>query len=85
MKSTKNSNGGGGAAATGNNGGILGSGIFGMFGSIVNCDADSNSIYCNIVKMFNIMMIIGIVLTVIYLIYSYVISSKQTGGTYKRR
>jgi hypothetical protein len=35
------------------NGGILGSGVFGMFGSTVNCKDADNSFYCNFVKFFN--------------------------------
>ena len=78
MKRSGGISGGDGGAAS--NGGILGSGIFGLFGTIVNCDAESDSIYCNIIKLFNILMIVGIVLLVIYLIYSYMSTPKQMGG-----
>ena len=53
------------------NGGILGSGIFGMFGSTVNCKDSDNSYYCNFVKFFNF-IIMGLVLFVIFF-YFYII------------
>ncbi len=46
-------------------------GVFGhlLTGSIVSCDANDNSFFCNITKVFNgLMMIIGILL-IIYFIY----------------
>ena len=54
---------------TPNNGGIMGSGIFGMFGSTVHCDANSNSFYCSITKLVNIIMMILFLAIVIYLIF----------------
>jgi hypothetical protein len=54
---------------TPNNGGIMGSGIFGMFGSTVHCDANSNSFYCSITKLVNLMMMFFFLAIVIYLIY----------------
>ena len=59
------------AAPSSGNGGILGSGIFGMFGTIVNCNADSNSVYCTIMKVFNLLIVLGIIVFVLYLIYSF--------------
>lgn len=47
------------------------SGIFGLFGTIVNCDADDESIYCNIMKFFNIFMVIVIVIYVLSTVYQY--------------
>jgi hypothetical protein len=54
---------------TPNNGGIMGSGIFGMFGSTVHCDANSNSFYCSITKLVNLIMMFLFLAIVIYLIY----------------
>jgi hypothetical protein len=54
---------------TPNNGGIMGSGIFGMFGSTVHCDANSNSFYCSITKLVNLIMMFFFLAIVIYLIY----------------
>jgi len=41
------------AHTSGNNGGILGSGIFGMVGSVVQCKADDNSWFCSLSKLVN--------------------------------
>jgi hypothetical protein len=54
---------------TPNNGGIMGSGIFGMFGSTVHCDSNSNSFYCSITKLVNMIMMFFFLAIVIYLIY----------------
>jgi hypothetical protein len=54
---------------TPNNGGIMGSGIFGMFGSTVHCDANSNSFYCSITKLVNLIIMFFFLAIVIYLIY----------------
>jgi|UniRef100_A0A6C0DXD0 hypothetical protein len=51
-------------------GGIMGSGVFGLFGSIVNCKAEDDGMYCSIVKMFNLMMMFLIVCFVLYFVYS---------------
>jgi len=32
----------------GSNNGIMGSGIFGFFGTTIHCDSKDNSMYCNI-------------------------------------
>ncbi len=55
--------------STMNNGGIMGSGIFGMFGSTVHCKAEDDSMYCNLTKFVNIIMMIFFIIFVIYLIY----------------
>ena len=62
VKSNANSNNPG-------NGGIMGSGIFGMFGSTVHCDANSNSFYCSMTKLVNIIIMIFFLAMVIYLVY----------------
>jgi hypothetical protein len=55
---------------TSGNGGILGSGVFGFFGSTVHCKDSDNSFYCNFVKFFNF-IIMGLVLfVIIYFIYT---------------
>lgn len=59
-----------------NNGGIMGSGIFGMFGTMVNCDAESNSYYCNFMKIFNILMILAIIFFVLYFLYNFLKNKK---------
>jgi hypothetical protein len=60
------------ARASGN-GGILGSGIFGLFGTVVNCDAKDESIYCNIMKFFNLIIVLGIMLFILYFVYENII------------
>ena len=39
------------------NGGIGGSGVFGHFGTLVNCDSNDKSVYCTIMKIFNVIFI----------------------------
>lgn len=51
------------------NGGIMGSGIFGMFGSTVTCKAEDDSTYCQIIKAFNLLIIAFFVLGLLYLVY----------------
>lgn len=51
------------------NGGIMGSGIFGMFGSTVVCNADDTSMFCMLSKTVNVIMMIGFLLLVLYIIY----------------
>ena len=41
-----------------NNGGILGSGIFGHFGSIVQCDANDDSMFCTLSKFVSTIMML---------------------------
>ena len=59
------------------NGGIMGSGVFGMFGSIVNCKAEDNSAYCSIIKIFNIMIILFAVCAILYFLYSWYNAGKK--------
>jgi hypothetical protein len=51
----------------GNNGGIMGSGIFGIFGTTIRCDSEDNSIYCNIMKIFNLFIMIVLILYFLYI------------------
>lgn len=66
-KSGKVSFGGGG------NGGFLGSGIFGHFGTVVNCSASDNSMYCTIMKLLNMLFVILVVSFIVYFVYIYVL------------
>lgn len=52
-----------------NNGGILGSGIFGAFGTTVRCDVNDNSMFCLLSKLVNFIVMILFLFFVIYLIY----------------
>jgi hypothetical protein len=51
------------------NGGILGSGIFGLFGSVVNCDATDNSMYCSFMKFINVVLAIGMLCAILYIAF----------------
>jgi hypothetical protein len=62
----------GGRVSLGNNGGIAGSGVFGLFGSIVTCKSDDNSYYCLFVKFFNILIMTALVIYILYIIYYFV-------------
>lgn len=53
----------------GDNGGIAGSGIFGHFGTMINCSSSDDSLYCNFMKFFNVLMVVGVILFVLYYIY----------------
>jgi hypothetical protein len=55
----------------GGGGGILGSGIFGLFGTTIKCDATDDSTYCSIMKMFNLLVVFLIVAYVLYIAYTY--------------
>jgi hypothetical protein len=71
---------------TPNNGGIMGSGIFGMFGSTVHCDANSNSFYCSITKLVNLIMMflfLAIVIYFIYIAFNYFTKGKKILGRRK--
>lgn len=65
------------------NGGIMGSGIFGFFGTTVHCNASDTSMYCQLSKTINAIFMILILLYILYLIYlgiKYFSSSKKSGG-----
>lgn len=68
-------------SSTSSNGGILGSGIFGMFGSQVVCKGTDDTIYCDIMKMFNVFIVIILFFVILYFIYyvlkNVVFSSKK--------
>lgn len=63
-----------------NNGGILGSGIFGHFGSIVQCDANDNSMFCTLSKLVSTIMMLIFLAVVVYLIY-YVFKTFTSSGS----
>ncbi len=59
-------------ASSSSNGGILGSGVFGLFGSTVTCKAEDNSVYCQIIKLFNLLIILFVVGFIVVFVYSLV-------------
>jgi hypothetical protein len=65
----------------GSNGGIMGSGIFGFFGTTIRCDATNNSIYCTIMKFFNLFIVLLVVFFIFYFAYTYFkLSRGKRGG-----
>ena len=56
--------------AKGSNGGILGSGIFGIFGTTIHCDSKDNSMYCSIMKLFNMLIVLFMVSVILYFVYT---------------
>jgi len=52
------------------NGGIMGSGIFGMFGTVIQCKDSDDSFFCNFMKAFNIFMVVLFLIFIFYTIYT---------------
>ena len=67
------------------NGGILGSGVFGHFGSIVKCDAQDDSMFCTLSKMVSIIMMLMFLAFVVYLIYWFYNSFVSTSAIGRRK
>ena len=63
-----------------NNGGIVGSGIFGMIGTNVHCQATDTSYYCSFMKFIQVLLWVGILSYIVYFFYSFF-----TAGKSKRR
>jgi hypothetical protein len=55
------------------NGGIMGTGIFGFFGTTIKCDSTDDSIYCNIMKLFNLLIVLFVICYMVYIAYTYVL------------
>jgi hypothetical protein len=60
---------GGSGSGSGIGGGILGSGIFGVFGTTIRCDSKDDSTYCNIMKLFNLLIVFFVVVYILYIVY----------------
>jgi ABC-type multidrug transport system permease subunit len=58
-------------SSSSSSGGIFNSGIFGFVGTTIQCDANDGSVYCNVMKFFNLFMVIIFVSYILYLIYYY--------------
>lgn len=54
-----------------NNGGIMGSGVFGVFGTTIQCPASDTSFYCSFMKIFNVLIVIFVVFVILYMAYTY--------------
>lgn len=57
---------------SGNNGGVMGSGIFGMFGTTVHCQNSDNSYYCQFMKLIQVVSGIVFLFAILYLIYMFI-------------
>lgn len=83
MGKSKSRASGGGGGPIGGNGGIMGSGIFGMFGSTVQCKSDDNSYFCILSKIVNGLIMVLVLFAILYFVY-YLVSGKwsasQKGG-----
>ena len=59
------------------NGGIMGSGVFGMFGTMIQCKAEDSSLYCSFMKIFNVMIVVLVILVILYAVYSFMSIKKR--------
>ena len=75
--------GGGRMSSSGSNGGIMGSGIFGMFGTVVQCKSDDESYYCQLSKLVNTIIMVLFLVAIMYFIYLFVTSRDGFGGKMK--
>ena len=66
------------------NGGIMGSGVFGFFGTTIQCPASDTSIYCNFMKIFNMFIVFFIILYILSLIYNYTVNNTKFGKKFLR-
>ena len=64
------------------NGGIMGSGVFGFFGTTIQCPASDTSLYCSFMKIFNVLIVLFIILFILYTAYNYFSMNRSQG---KRR
>ena len=62
-------------------GGLFGTGIFGFFGTTIKCDSSDNSMYCSIMKIFNLLIVFLIVSYIIYFAYNYFAPSFKSKKT----
>ena len=56
--------------AKGSNGGIGGSGIFGIFGTVIQCQSTDNTMYCNFMKLFNVLVILMVIFYLLDLFFN---------------
>ena len=57
-------------SGVGGNGGILGSGIFGLFGTTIQCPASDTSLFCTFMKFFNILIVSIMIIFIFYTVYT---------------
>lgn len=71
---------GGTTTGSGGNSGIMGSGVFGLFGTTIQCPASDTSIYCSFMKIFNVLIVMIIVFTILFYAYSFFIAPNFKKG-----
>jgi hypothetical protein len=54
-------------------GGMLGSGIHGMFGTTIVCKSDDTSYYCMFSKLLNSIMMFFMFAVILYIAYTYLL------------
>ena len=64
-------------------GGIMGTGVFGLFGTTIRCDANDESAYCQIMKLFNLLIVIFVVCIFAYYAYNYFVKPALSGKSKK--
>jgi hypothetical protein len=57
------------------NGGIMGSGVSGVVGTAIVCNSTDTSLYCQIMKLFNVLMVLLSFIFIGYMIYTYFFTS----------
>jgi hypothetical protein len=57
---------------TGSSGGIFGSGIFGLFGTTIQCQSTDTSLYCSFMKFINILIAAVMIFGILYLGYTFI-------------
>jgi hypothetical protein len=62
---------GGGGSSSGGGGGIGGSGVFGVFGTVVQCKSDDNSWYCMLSKFVNVLIMLVLVFYIFSIAFDY--------------
>lgn len=67
-----------------NYGGLFNSGIFAFFGTSINCDANDDSNYCNIMKMFNLLVVFLFIIYIFSFIINFLSNSIYKIGNNKR-
>ena len=69
-----------GHAAASGNGGIGGSGIFGMFGTVVQCSSTDTSMYCSLAKLINVIFMVLILGFILYFLWTLLRGNSKSGG-----
>ena len=67
------------------NGGIMGSGVSGVVGTAIVCSATDTSVYCQIMKAFNVLMVLLTLIFIGYMIYMYFYYNNSYSSKRKRK